>query len=78
MSKTFDAVILCTGHHSQPYLPRFEGQDTFAGQLLHSHDYRSSQNFEGKRVVVVGIGNSAVDIAVDLSKAASQVTNQQG
>ncbi|MCA9519731.1 MAG: hypothetical protein KC609_02105, partial [Myxococcales bacterium] len=46
--------------------PRFEGH--FAGEVLHAHDYRVPEPFVDKRVVVVGIGNSAVDIACELSR----------
>lgn len=49
------------------------GLEKFEGWYLHSRDYKSPQPFLGKRVVVVGIGNSGIDIAVELSHAAKQV-----
>lgn len=49
------------------------GLEKFEGQYLHSRDYKSPQSFLGKRVVVVGIGNSGIDIAVELSHTAKQV-----
>lgn len=49
------------------------GLEKFEGQYLHSRDYKSPQPFLGKRVVVVGIGNSGIDIAVELSHTAKQV-----
>ena len=51
----------------------FPGLEKFEGWYLHSRDYKSPQSFSGKRVVVVGTGNSGVDIAVELSHAAKQV-----
>src|SRR5579862_412014 len=68
-SSRYDAVLVASGHHWKPLRPTFPGR--FSGQILHSHDYRTSEGFEGKRVLVVGIGNSGVDIACDLSKVAA-------
>ncbi|NXJ68874.1 FMO5 monooxygenase, partial [Rostratula benghalensis] len=74
-SAIFDAVLVCTGHHTEAHLPlsTFPGLEKFEGWYLHSRDYKSPQSFLGKRVVVVGIGNSGIDIAVELSHAAKQV-----
>ncbi|NXT22841.1 FMO5 monooxygenase, partial [Syrrhaptes paradoxus] len=71
----FDAVLVCTGHHSEAHLPlsTFPGLEKFEGWYLHSRDYKSPQPFVGKRVVVVGTGNSGIDIAVELSHMAKQV-----
>ena len=62
-------VAIATGHHSTPNLPRFPGQESFVGQVLHSVRYKcaaSSGIAPGSRVLVVGMGNSAVDIADNL------------
>jgi putative flavoprotein involved in K+ transport len=42
--------------------------DRFTGRVLHSHDYRDARPFEDARVLVVGIGNSALDIAAELAR----------
>ena len=47
--------------------------EKFKGKVSHSHDYKDFHGYEGQRVVVVGIGNSGGDIAVELSRTASQV-----
>ncbi|XP_052072576.1 flavin-containing monooxygenase 5-like [Mytilus californianus] len=73
VSEIFDGVLVCTGHHTYPYMPTFDGIENFRGTTIHSHSYRSPQEFADKKVLVVGIGNSAVDIAVDLSNTASEV-----
>jgi dimethylaniline monooxygenase (N-oxide forming) len=65
----YDAVLVASGHHWKPRTPALPGR--FSGRMLHSHEYRTPEGFEGKRVLVVGIGNSGVDIACDLSKVAS-------
>ncbi|XP_063796088.1 dimethylaniline monooxygenase [N-oxide-forming] 2-like isoform X2 [Pseudophryne corroboree] len=71
----FDAVMIGSGHHSDPYYPleSFPGIKTFKGCYFHSREYKSSESFKGKRVVVVGMGNSGTDIAVELSRTAAQV-----
>jgi dimethylaniline monooxygenase (N-oxide forming) len=65
----YDAVIVANGHHWDPRWPEpaFPGSDTFAGEQIHSHDYKDESQLVGKDVIVVGMGNSAMDIAVDAS-----------
>ncbi|CAH1760298.1 269_t:CDS:10 [Entrophospora sp. SA101] len=72
-SEEFDFVLVCIGHHRYPRLPKFEGMDVFKGKQLHSHFYRSPEEFANKRVIVVGVGNSGMDISVELSHSASEV-----
>ncbi|XP_075396589.1 flavin-containing monooxygenase 2 [Tenrec ecaudatus] len=74
-SAVFDAVMVCSGHHILPHLPlqSFPGIKNFKGQYFHSRQYKHADGFEGKRILVIGIGNSASDIAVELSKKAAQV-----
>lgn len=69
----FDAVLVCIGHHVYPKIPTFPGQEKFRGHITHSHSVKSCEQFSGKRVVVVGIGNSGVDAAVDCTFAAKKV-----
>lgn len=65
-----DAVVIANGTLATPSIPTFDG--TFTGELLHSVDYRSADIFAGKRVLIVGAGNSGCDIAVDaVARAAS-------
>lgn len=68
--KDYDAVIVCNGHHWDPKYASFPGN--FSGDIMHSHFYKSQEGFQDKRVLIVGIGNSAVDIACELSKVASR------
>uniref|UniRef100_F7AZ53 Flavin-containing monooxygenase n=1 Tax=Monodelphis domestica TaxID=13616 RepID=F7AZ53_MONDO len=74
-SSVFDAVLICSGHHVYPKLPvdSFPGLAKFQGNYMHSRDYKSPEAFKGKRVLVIGLGNSGSDIAVELSHTASQV-----
>ncbi|XP_050163087.1 dimethylaniline monooxygenase [N-oxide-forming] 4-like isoform X1 [Myiozetetes cayanensis] len=75
-SHVFDAVMVCTGHYQGPYLPldSFPGIDTrFKGQYLHSQEYKDVEAFRGKRVLVVGTGNTGGDVSVELSHVAAKV-----
>ncbi|GFR83877.1 dimethylaniline monooxygenase [N-oxide-forming] [Elysia marginata] len=72
-TEVFDAVMACNGYQSRPYMPELEGIKDFQGQVLHTNDYRTPAGFEDKRVLVVGVGNSGGDCAVDVCKAAKQV-----
>lgn len=66
------AVIVANGHLWDPRWPFFPGE--FAGSQTHSHHYRTAAPYEDQDVLVVGLGNSAVDIAVDLCRRAKSVT----
>ncbi|HEX4009480.1 MAG TPA: NAD(P)-binding domain-containing protein [Solirubrobacteraceae bacterium] len=65
----FDALLVCNGHHWDPSFPSFPGH--FDGPTIHSHHYIDPDEpleLRGKRVLVVGIGNSGVDIVSELSR----------
>ncbi|WP_159847977.1 flavin-containing monooxygenase [Nocardia sp. CY41] len=68
-TKDYDALVVCNGHHWDPRLPDYPGE--FDGTLLHSHAYNDPfdpVDMRGKRVVVVGMGNSGLDIASELAQ----------
>lgn len=67
----FDALLVASGHHWDPALPKFAG--SFDGRLLHARDYREPEPFRGQRVLVVGAGNTGCDIAVELGGVAAKV-----
>lgn len=62
-SEVFAGVMIANGTLSEPNKPSFKGQ--FDGELIHAADYRDPHQFTGKRVLIVGAGNSGCDIAVD-------------
>lgn len=68
---TFDWLIIANGRHEKVFMPDIEGLDTFPGKVLHSRDYFSPESFEGKTVLVVGAGSSAIDIASEVAEVAS-------
>jgi dimethylaniline monooxygenase (N-oxide forming) len=70
----YDSVCVANGHHWDQRWPEpgFPGADTFAGEQMHSHSYVDESQLVGKKVVVLGMGNSAMDIAVDASYHAAE------
>lgn len=70
-TRHFAGVLIATGTLHHPHQPALPG--TFAGALMHSAQYKSPAVFEGKRVLIVGCGNSGADIAVDAVRAARSV-----
>jgi putative flavoprotein involved in K+ transport len=64
-------VVAATGSFGSPYLPDLPGQDQFTGRLLHVAGYRSPHQHAGERVVVVGAGNSAVQVGYELAQVAT-------
>ncbi|MGW6376378.1 flavin-containing monooxygenase [Rhodococcus sp. NPDC055112] len=67
----YRGVIIANGTLSEPNMPRFQG--TFAGELLHTSRYKDPRIFTGKRVLIIGAGNSGCDIAVDAVHHADSV-----
>ncbi len=65
--QTARSIIAATGAFSRPHIPQLPGQDLFGGQILHSASYRTPTDVQGQRVIVVGGGNSAVQIAFELA-----------
>ncbi len=59
----FDYVVMCNGVFSTPFVPEIDGQERFDGSVIHSSEMRNRERLRGKRVVVVGGGNSAFDCA---------------
>ncbi|MBF6456120.1 MULTISPECIES: flavin-containing monooxygenase [Nocardia] len=70
---TAPRVIAATGSFGSPFLPAVPGRDEFGGRVLHASEYRHPGEFADQRVVVVGAGNSAVQIAAELAGHAKVV-----
>jgi len=70
----YRAVLVANGHHWDPRWPEpaFPGSEEFEGEQLHAHHYREPDVLRGKRVLVLGLGNSATDIAVESSRIADK------
>lgn len=72
-TREYVAVMVANGHHWDPRWPDPAYPGEFSGEQIHAHDYRSGDQLEGKDVVVVGAGNSAMDISVEGAKRAKSV-----
>ncbi|KAK6342007.1 hypothetical protein TWF730_001489 [Orbilia blumenaviensis] len=72
-TEKYDKVIVCTGPQNKALLPKHEGISNFKGRILHSQNFKDSKPFAGQRVVVVGISNTAGDVAVDLAGVCEEV-----
>ncbi|GAA1387847.1 NAD(P)-binding domain-containing protein [Kitasatospora putterlickiae] len=72
--RRFARVVVASGANAEPVLPdpAPAGSESFTGRVLHAVDYLEGSGFRGQRVVVVGLGASAVDIATDLSRHAAR------
>ncbi len=72
--RRYSDVVVANGHHWDARWPEpsYPGAETFPGDQLHAHYYRTPDVLEGKRVLVLGIGNSASDIAVESSRVADE------
>ncbi len=72
-TRGYRAVVVAAGHHWDARLPDFDG--AFEGEIIHSRDYRTPTdplNVEGRRIMVIGIGNSACDITCEVARTAEQ------
>ncbi len=67
-------VVVATGIVANPKTPHFAGQDRFAGRIAHSVAYRRPNGYAGRRVLVVGVGNSGAEIASEIARAGAKVT----
>ncbi|WP_307522525.1 flavin-containing monooxygenase [Streptomyces umbrinus] len=63
---TGSAVVVATGYNHTPHVPDWPGRDAFKGELLHAGEYRNPGPYAGRDVLVVGVGNTGAEIAVDL------------
>ena len=68
----YDALVVCNGHHHKPRYPDYPGE--FTGELIHSHEFKSAKPFQDKRVLVIGGGNSACDIAVETARVSKSTS----
>uniref|UniRef100_T1DCI0 Flavin-containing monooxygenase n=1 Tax=Cupiennius salei TaxID=6928 RepID=T1DCI0_CUPSA len=73
LEETYDGVMVCTGHITYPKMALYPGMEEYQGEIMHTHNLKGLEPYKGKKVVVVGIGCSGLDAAVEVSNVASQV-----
>ncbi|NQZ75711.1 MAG: NAD(P)-binding domain-containing protein, partial [Ekhidna sp.] len=71
-TEVFTDLIVCNGHHWNPRMPEYLGK--FEGPFLHSHDFKNAAPFKDKKVLVIGGGNSACDVAVETSRVSKKTS----
>jgi putative flavoprotein involved in K+ transport len=67
------AVVSATGSFANPYIPEIKGRENFKGSIIHSSQYRTPEEFIGKRVAIVGEGNSGAQILAEVSKVTGTI-----
>ena len=67
-------IVVASGMNAEPVMPEFPGHDVFRGKLLHSAQYTNAAPFNGQSVLVIGMGNSGAEIALDLLEGGAQPT----
>ncbi|WP_136619994.1 MULTISPECIES: flavin-containing monooxygenase [Mesorhizobium] len=67
-------VVIASGNNAEPLMPGFPGADAFKGKRLHSADYRNAMPFAGQSVLIVGMGNTGAEIALDLVEGGARPT----
>ena len=72
ISKTYDAVAVCCGTHQHEGVKTMPGQEVFKGQIIHASTYLDASGFKGKRVLVIGMGETAADVTREVSEVASE------
>ncbi|MDY8134099.1 flavin-containing monooxygenase [Aquimarina sp. 2201CG5-10] len=70
--EVFTDLVVCNGHHSVPRIPQYPGE--FTGQFIHSHNYKKAAPYADKKVLVIGGGNSACDVAVETSRVSKKTS----
>jgi thioredoxin reductase len=68
----YAAVVVANGHNWSPKMPAYEGIDDFRGHVIHASAYKDATQLRGKRVLVVGAGNTGCDIAVEAAQQAAK------
>jgi Flavin-binding monooxygenase-like len=68
----YAAVVAANGHNWAPKLPRYDGLDEYRGKVMHASQYKDSAQLRGKKVLVVGAGNTGCDIAVEAAQVAAK------
>jgi dimethylaniline monooxygenase (N-oxide forming) len=68
----FDAVAVCSGLHQHPHVPAWPGMETFEGTIMHGSGYRRGAQVAGKKVLVIGAGESGADIAAEVADHAAE------
>jgi hypothetical protein len=70
-TRRYAAVVVANGHHWSPKLPSYEGMDSFKGEVVHARGFKDPSLLRGRRVLVVGAGNTGCDVAAEAAQRAA-------
>ncbi|CAM1509044.1 Fc.00g027830.m01.CDS01 [Cosmosporella sp. VM-42] len=73
-SQYFEKVVVATGPHLEPVMPTIQGANLFAGRILHARAFKRPEVFDGKKVLILGLGNTGGDVADTLIGHASKIS----
>src|SRR5262249_35831698 len=68
------ALVIATGYNRVPNIPAWPGSEKYKGEILHSSAYKNGRAWRGKRALVIGIGNTGGEIALDLWESGAETT----
>jgi thioredoxin reductase len=71
-TQRYAAVVVANGHNWSPKIPAYEGMDEFAGTVIHASAYKDAAQLRGKRILIVGAGNTGCDIAVEAAQQSAR------
>jgi hypothetical protein len=71
-TQRYGAVVVANGHNWAPKLPAYEGLEQFRGEVIHASAYKDAAQIRGKKVLVIGAGNTGCDIAVEAGQQAAR------
>ena len=66
--------MVCTGEHTKRWIPSIPGMEDFQGQVIHTNSFKDAASYADKTVVVIGLGNSSVDVCTELASLTNQVS----
>ncbi|XP_021660779.2 flavin-containing monooxygenase FMO GS-OX5 isoform X2 [Hevea brasiliensis] len=73
LDEVFDAVVVCSGHHTEPRIAEIPGVDLWPGKQIHSHNYRTSEPFRDQMIIIIGHSWSSADISAEIAAVAKEV-----
>ncbi|XP_073974742.1 senecionine N-oxygenase-like [Rhodnius prolixus] len=73
IEKDYNALVICTGHEEVPFIPQLEGASLFQGLQIHSKRYRHPSHYLNQNVLIIGLGPSGIDIALQISPTVKTV-----
>lgn len=75
VTETCDFIVVANGPYNTPVWPKYDGIETFEGNMIHSHDYKDRKAYKNRKVLIVGAGASGLDLAIQLSNVTAKLVH---